>query len=89
MKYEGMRISPNPASEVVRVQFTLSKPEPVTLTIFNALGQKVAQVLDEILSAGEYEKLLDISQWSLGQGVYFVRLQTPTLFYTLPIHIMR
>jgi hypothetical protein len=82
-------VSPNPAQDLVTVKFTLPKSERVSLKIFTTLGQEVAHVLYETLPAGEYEKSLDISSWSLGQGVYFVRLQTPTITQFQAVQIVR
>ncbi|MBD1209322.1 MAG: T9SS type A sorting domain-containing protein [Ignavibacteria bacterium] len=83
-------VAPNPASELVRVHFTLVKSERVQLSLYNTLGQEVAQILDENLPAGNYEKSLDMSHWSLASGTYFVQLNTrhsiPT---TIPLQVMR
>jgi hypothetical protein len=89
IKDKGLWVSPNPAQNLVTVKFTLPKSERVSLKIYNTLGQEVAQVFDEALSAGEHERSLDIRHWSLGQGVYFMRLQTPTIFYTQTVQVIR
>lgn len=72
-RVENFSISPNPASNLVTVKFTLTKSERISLKIVNLLGQEVAQILDETLPAGEHQKSLDISQWSLGSGMYCVQ----------------
>jgi len=82
-------LSPNPASDLVSVRFRLEKAERVWLKLFNALGQEVAQILDETLPAGEHEKALDIRWWSLPQGTYFLRAQTPTFFQQQLLQVMR
>ncbi|MCU0426602.1 MAG: T9SS type A sorting domain-containing protein [Candidatus Kapabacteria bacterium] len=82
-------VSPNPAQNLVTVKFTLPTAERVLLKIFNTLGQEVAQILDETLSAGEHERSLDIRDWSLGQGVYVVRLQTPTTTNVQHVQVLR
>ncbi len=82
-------ISPNPAQDLVKVKFTLTKSERVSLKVFNALGQEVAQILDMEIAAGEHTQSLDIRHWSLGQGVYFVRLQTPTIFQQQTLQVIR
>jgi hypothetical protein len=87
--FSSYSIAPNPASDLVRVQFTLPKSERVSLKLFNALGQEVAQILDETLSAGEHEQSLMLSRWSLVNGAYFVRLQTSTIFQQQSLQVMR
>jgi hypothetical protein len=81
--------SPNPAQNLVTVQFTLPKTERVWLKLYSMLGQEVAQILDETLPAGEHEKALDIRWWSLPQGTYFLRAQTPTFFQQQLLQVMR
>ncbi len=86
---EGFVVSPNPASDVVRVQFTLAKSEPVRISLFTTLGVEVAQILDSVLGTGEYDRSFDIRSWILSNGAYFLRLQTPTFFLTQPLQVLR
>ncbi len=87
--FSAFSITPNPAQNFVSIKFTLLKPERISLKLFNALGQEVAQMFDETLSAGEYERSLDISYWSLSSGAYFLRLQTPTIFQQQTVQVIR
>ncbi|MCU0426605.1 MAG: T9SS type A sorting domain-containing protein [Candidatus Kapabacteria bacterium] len=81
-------VSPNPAQNLICVKFTLSKSERVSLKVFNALGQEVAQILDVEMGAGTHEKSLDINRWSLGQGIYFLQLQTNNQnLQTIPLQV--
>lgn len=85
-----INISPNPASELVSVRFTLAKSERVSLKVFNTLGQEAVQILDEILPAGEYARSFDLSHWSLvNGGTYLVRLQTSTMLSSTTFCVMR
>jgi len=81
--------SPNPAQNLVTVQFTLPKTERVWLKLYSMLGQEVAQILDENLPAGEHKRLLDLSHELLGQSVYFLHLQTLTIFQQQTIQVLR
>ena len=84
-----LRASPNPAQDFVSVKFTLIKPERVVLKIFNALGQEVVRVLDAEMGAGAHEQLLVINQWSLVQGLYFIRLETLSGISIQALQILR
>ena len=85
-----LSVSPNPASELVTVQFTLTKPEQISLKLFNALGQAVAQILDENLPAGKYERSLDISHLSSVSGTLFLQLKTQhSILNTIPLQVLR
>lgn len=82
--------SPNPAQDLVTVKFTLSQAERVSLKVVNTLGQEIAQILDETLSAGEHQKSFDISRWALVNGTYFVQFITQhSILNTLPLQVIR
>lgn len=89
LRNEGLRVSPNPSSGQFTVHFILQTTERVRLALFNVLGQEVARILDEMLPTGEHERSLDIRHWALGDGIYFVRLQTPTFSHTKPVQVQR
>ncbi|MBD1209325.1 MAG: T9SS type A sorting domain-containing protein [Ignavibacteria bacterium] len=84
-----LQASPNPAQDFVSVKFTLIKPERVVLKIFNVLGQEVVRVLDAEMGAGAHEQLLVINQWSLVQGLYFIRLETLSGISIQALQILR
>jgi hypothetical protein len=63
---------PNPMHTSARVTFHLPEPAHVDVTLYNALGQRVAQVVDEALPAGTHNAVIDGR--GLSSGVYFYRL---------------
>ncbi len=63
---------PNPFNPSTQIQFAVPKNAYVTLTIYNDLGQTVATLVDQNLSAGVYRRIFDGSL--LATGVYFSRL---------------
>ncbi|HTK82540.1 MAG TPA: T9SS type A sorting domain-containing protein [Bacteroidota bacterium] len=67
---------PNPFNDVTHISIELPSPSHVNLTVYNVLGQKVEQLLDQDMQAGRYE--VQFSSRSRASGVYFYRLQTPT-----------
>jgi hypothetical protein len=73
-KDKGLQVSPNPASDAVRVRFTLSKPERVSLKLYNVLGQEIASLLDAEMGAGEHD--LEFSTQCAAFKTAFLRLQT-------------
>jgi hypothetical protein len=73
-KDKGLQISPNPASDAVRVQFTLLQPERVSLKLYNVLGQEIASLLDAEMGAGEHD--LEFSTQRAVFKTAFLRLQT-------------
>lgn len=89
MSQRDLGVSPNPVQSLATLRFALTTSEHVSLKIFNALGQEVAQILDADLGAGEQSQSLDISHWSLVSGTYFLRLQTSTFFFTQTVQVLR
>ncbi|MDZ4698935.1 MAG: right-handed parallel beta-helix repeat-containing protein [Rhodothermales bacterium] len=63
---------PNPFSGEVTVTYHLSRPAPVRLEIFNALGQHMATVVDAEKPTGEHTAHFSGSH--LPNGVYYYRI---------------
>jgi|GEM_PF-839519 len=64
---------PNPFNPSTVIRYGLSQQSPVTLTVYNILGQQVAGLVNEVQAAGNYEVTFDASH--LPSGVYVYRLQ--------------
>ncbi|MHA2032302.1 MAG: T9SS type A sorting domain-containing protein [Candidatus Kariarchaeaceae archaeon] len=65
---------PNPFNPSTTIEFTLPKPDFVTLKIYNLLGQEVATLVSDRLASGNYKYNWDAS--GLASGLYFYRLFT-------------
>ena len=63
---------PNPFNPTTNILIELKENSFVTLEVFNSLGQKVAVLLNNQLSAGSTNVVFDAS--SLSTGVYMYRL---------------
>lgn len=71
----ALQVSPNPASEMINIQFELQQSSQVTVLIRNLNGQVVAQPLQASLPAGKQNFTWSFAS-QLPQGMYFVTLQT-------------
>ena len=71
-KFELGQNYPNPFNPTTTINFTLGQASDVKLAVYNVLGQKVATLLDEHMSAGSYPIVFNASK--LASGVYFYRL---------------
>lgn len=67
-----MQNYPNPFNPTTTIHYALPARSHVTLNIFNMLGQKVAELVNSVVEAGEHE--VDFTAIDLASGVYFCRL---------------
>jgi hypothetical protein len=67
---------PNPFNPTTRIVFDIPKATVVSVTIYNALGAQVAEILDQVpYEPGTHE--LTFNGANLASGIYFYRLRTP------------
>jgi len=64
---------PNPFNPVTTIGYSLGESNAVTLEVFDALGRKVATLLNGYQSAGQYEVNFNAS--NLSSGIYLYRLK--------------
>jgi hypothetical protein len=64
---------PNPASGPVALAFTLERPGPIRLAVYDALGREAAVLLDGVRPAGPHEATIDAA--ALAPGLYLARLE--------------
>jgi hypothetical protein len=64
---------PNPFNPSTIIRYSLPQRTHVTLTVFNALGQHVATLVNSEMNAGYHEALLDGT--ALSSGIYLCRIQ--------------
>jgi V8-like Glu-specific endopeptidase len=65
---------PNPFNPSTTIKFSVPAEAVVQLNIFNAIGEKVAEVFNGSLNAGYHEMIFDAS--ALTSGIYFYRLES-------------
>ncbi|MCB0723627.1 MAG: T9SS type A sorting domain-containing protein [Ignavibacteriae bacterium] len=86
-KYELYQNYPNPFNPNTNIKFDLPKGSNVKLTIYNSLGQKVAELFNGELSAGTYRY-----SWGAGNfasGIYFYRLETDEFVQTKKLVLLK
>ncbi|MCX7798703.1 MAG: T9SS type A sorting domain-containing protein, partial [Melioribacter sp.] len=78
---------PNPFNPTTRIRFSIPTKDFVTLKIFNSLGEEVAQLINQEMSAGSYE--VDFRAQGLSSGVYFYTIKTSNFTKTLKMLLLK
>lgn len=65
---------PNPFNPTTTIKFSLPEVSAVKLTIYNTLGQKVTELVNSTLGAGQHSYNWDAS--NVASGLYFYELST-------------
>ena len=78
---------PNPFNPATTVNFSLPQVTKANISIYNALGQKVLEVVNQELSAGFHSVNIDAS--SLSSGMYFYKLQTNNYSKTMKMLLLK
>jgi len=65
---------PNPFNPVTNIEFLLTNDTKVVLTIYNVLGEKLFEVLNQNMNAGLHT--IQFNAKSLPSGIYFYELKT-------------
>jgi hypothetical protein len=79
---------PNPFNPSTSISFTLQVPGFTTLTIFDAVGRKVAVLLNEHLEAGVlHQRTFDAS--GLASGTYYARLVSSGEYRTRKLFLVK
>jgi len=72
-KYELAQNYPNPFNPTTKINFAIPKQGLVTLKVYDVLGREVANLVNEVKTAGNY--IVDFDASYLASGVYFYKLE--------------
>ena len=64
---------PNPFNPSTEIKFSVPKSTDVRLSVYNAIGKRVAELVNQNLGAGSYNYTFNAS--NLSSGVYFYKLE--------------
>ena len=78
---------PNPFNPSATISYTIPIRSYVTLSVFNTLGQKVAELVNAEKDAGSYNVSFDAS--GLASGVYLYRMQAGSFVQTKKLVVMK
>lgn len=78
---------PNPFNASTKIKFDVHESGPVSLKIFNLLGQEISVLVDDVKHQGRYEVMVDGS--ALPSGMYLYRLSVGSIVQTKKMILLR
>ncbi|MFV1884306.1 MAG: T9SS type A sorting domain-containing protein [Balneola sp.] len=75
-KVEGFALSqnyPNPFNPTTTINYSVENAGPVTISVYNLMGQKVAELVNESKAAGSYNVTWNAA--NAASGMYYYRLE--------------
>ena len=78
---------PNPFNPSTKIRFTLPQAGNVNLSVYNLLGEKVAEVMNQEMTSGTFEVTFDGS--NLSSGIYFYKINANNYTATKKMILMK
>jgi hypothetical protein len=66
---------PNPFNPTTNINYSVGEAGPVNITVYNTMGQKVAELLNTTKNAGSYQ--ITWNATGVASGIYYYRLTAP------------
>lgn len=85
----GIEVYPNPAvgGDLINVAYSIPNNETVTIQLFDAVGNVVAELLKADVNAGTYTLQHDVT--NLTAGTYMVRVEAGSNIFTQKVNIIK
>jgi hypothetical protein len=85
--YELLQNYPNPFNPATTIRYQIPKFSHVKLTVYDVLGHRVAMLVNEEKSPGEYSVSFNAS--SLASGIYFYRIKAGGFIQTKKLILLK
>lgn len=87
VKFELSQNYPNPFNPSTKISFAVAEPGNVKLSVYNVLGQQVAELVNGYMSAGNFVADFDAS--SLSSGMYIYTLESGAVKITRKMSLLK
>ena len=78
---------PNPFNPSTKINFTLLNDDLTNLSVYNALGEKVSEIVNEYLTRGNYDFTFNAE--NLPSGLYFAQLKSGSNVKTIKMTLLK
>ena len=78
---------PNPFNSHTWIEYDLPEDGPVTMEIFNSMGQKCETIISKYMTSGSYKTLWNSGNFSA--GIYFLSIKTKTFKETIKMSLFK
>ena len=87
LSYKLNQNHPNPFNPSTVISFTVPEASKVSITVFNALGQKVVELANREFAVGNHT--VDFNASNLTSGIYFYTLKTDGFSKTMKMMLLK
>ena len=87
INFELFQNYPNPFNPTTEIEFALAKTGKVNLSVYNIIGQKIAELINSNMKAGNYKTQFNAK--NLASGLYLYRLETPSYSKTMKMLLIK
>jgi hypothetical protein len=77
-KFAVEQNEPNPASAMTKINYSVGFDVPTNISLYNSYGEKVITLVNQTLTAGDYELAVNVNLLGLSSGVYFYKIDCGT-----------
>jgi hypothetical protein len=78
---------PNPFNPSTKIKYSVPQSGFVNLSVYNLLGEKVTELVNETLTSGEYEA--DFNATGLPSGIYIAKLSSDNHIQTIKMSLTK
>ena len=78
---------PNPFNPSTKISFSLAETGRVNVSVYNVIGQKVAELVNQTMESGIHN--VDFNASNLTSGLYIYRLETPNYSKTMKMLLIK